>query len=539
MGYADLVLKSNCVFTGFSEAPFKGGVAVKGNKILDVGLEDAVDRYIGPDTKVYAYGDNLIMPGFVEAHIHFVMAAFFGTKYMIDLFDCSSEQECVARVVAYNEDNPDCERILGSNWWPQNWDERVDPHRANIDRFIDDKPVYMICSDYHTVWCNTKALEECGVTKETTPSFGRIGKDADGELTGVLYDMEACAPAFDNAFKLPDDILKNVLKDFFKRLASRGITSAAFVDIKTVSVGDYLDYRLLGEMEKDGDLTCRLHMYPSLGTKPDLSKQRKLRDLYTSEKLRVSGLKQFFDGATTAFTSYLLEPFTNNPSTRGMAFYPDEIYKEMIALAHKEGFDLKLHVIGDAATRLALDCLENAYTLYGKNGSRDCLEHIETPEYHDMRRFGQLDIIASMQPPHLPLNDNEKIVYLGKERAKCEFAYRSFQETGATLAFGTDCPVSNYEPMPSLHAAVARKTDAGVPTGSNPWEKLSLPSALKAYTYGGAYAVHREHEFGTLKKGFCADIAVIDGPLFGQDPETYFDRKVLLTVMDGKVVHEL
>jgi predicted amidohydrolase YtcJ len=396
----------------------------------------------------------------------------------------------------------------------------------------------MMCSDYHTVWCNGKALEECGVTGDTKPSFGRIGMDASGELTGILYDMEACAPAFDNAFKLPKELQKGLVKRFFGTLAAHGITSALFVDIKTVCVGDYEDYRLLKEMEDEGDITCRLNLYPSLGTGTDLSKQKSLRDMYASDKLRVAGLKQFFDGATTSYTSYLLAPFTNNPTTCGAPFYPPEQYMETIAAAKKEGFDVKLHVVGDGATRLALDCIENAYREYGRGDFHDAIEHIETPEFSDIRRFGKLGVVASMQPPHLPLNDNQKVIYLGEERAKCEYPYKSFLETGAVLSFGTDCPVSDFRPLPGLHYAVARQTDAFVPTGSNPWENISLSSALKAYTYGGAVAAHREHELGTLKPGMLADITVIDGPLFGEDTKEYFNRRAVLTIMDGSVVYE-
>ncbi|MDR2296654.1 MAG: amidohydrolase family protein, partial [Clostridiales Family XIII bacterium] len=233
-----------------------------------------------------------------------------------------------------------------------------------------------------------------------------------------------------------------------------------------------------------------------------------------------------------------LEPYANNPSTKGKTFFPYAIYRDCVCEANRKGYDVRLHCIGDAAVKLALDVYEESRAAGAPAGIRNSIEHIEALRPEDIPRFAALGVVASMQPLHVTFNDNEKVLAVGAERAKYQWPFNSLLRAGATLAFGTDFPVVGFDPIPSLHAAVTRTNAKGKQMGTNPGEKLRLAEAIKAYTAAGAYAVGREDTLGTLEVGKLADIVVFDRNLFGIAPQRLLDVKVQMTLADGEIVYE-
>ena len=206
---ADIVLKGNNIFTGQGDAPISGGIAIVGNKIDTVIEGDGIDSYIGDNTKVYDMGDKLIMPGFVDAHLHLFCAACFASPYMVDVTDAHSPEELADMVKEFADANPDYPFISGGGWLPAHWDNPEYPLSPELlDKAVPDRPVYTFASDYHTMWLNKKALEESGITKDDKVSFGSYGLNEEGELTGVLFDFEAMAPAFNRAYALSKDQMK-------------------------------------------------------------------------------------------------------------------------------------------------------------------------------------------------------------------------------------------------------------------------------------------------------------------------------------------
>ena len=539
--FADLVIKSNAIFTAADASIMKGGVAVTGNTITAVADETAIDDYIGPDTKVHAFGDELIMPGFIDAHMHFFVGTFVSSEYMLtELFEAESEQHAVAIVKAFADNHPEFERITGMGWFSACWKNKAKdalPSRTLLDAAVPDRPVYLLGADAHTFWLNSRALEECGITKDTEVTFGEIGKGSDGELTGLLFEIEASATANKNAFIMPDEIMKKLQTDFFMELAENGVTSTTDMSASPVQETSFKEYEIARELEKEGLLTARLHLFPSLGINADVSVAKALRKTYASGKLLIAGLKQFVDGVTSTYTAYLLEPYSDKPETRGFTNYSNEVYKESVIEANRQGFGVRLHAIGDAGVRMALDAFEASKTV-NPNHYQNTIEHIECVHPDDIKRFADNDVIASMQPIHIILDNDDILTRIGKQRAQYEWAIKSLLDSGATVAFGTDYPIADINPFANIHAALVRADEGGKSIGVNPGEKIALEDALKAYTIGGAAAVSRKAELGSLEAGKLADIVVLDRNLFESKIEEIPETKVKLTIMDGNIVYE-
>lgn len=541
---ATMILKSNAIFTGTEKKPFKGYVAITGNSISHVGKNEPADRWIGENTTIYSLGDRMVMPGFSDAHSHYLLAATILSKYCCtELTDAKSEEECVAMMQAFYEKNPQVNRLIGFGWFPINWSEGKTPHhlptKDSLDAAFPQIPVYLMAADCHTFWCNSKALEQCGIHKEMEYTFGHLGIGEDGEPDGILSELELIAPCFNEFYNFPEKESEEIQKNLLCEIAKAGITSFTDVAECTKASGVPMSLQKIKEIEKKGNLTARIHVYPSLGIIPDFAVQKKLREEYSSSMVKVAGLKQFFDGVTSTYTAALLEPYEDRKETKGSLNYTKNIYDICITAANKEGFGVKIHCIGDEAVRTGLDIFEHSKLINPDYSQcRNSIEHIESIAASDIPRFGRLNVTASVQPIHLPLDANEKIIRIGRERCRYEWPFRTMLEMNSVLAFGTDAPVSPLNPYENMYAAITRKDLEGNPTGCNPEEAISLYDALRAYTYGSAYAHNREDELGTLETGKLADITVIDRNLFTGDPEQIKEAATSMTIVDGRVVYE-
>jgi predicted amidohydrolase YtcJ len=539
MKKADLVLKSNAVFTGLTDQVFKGSVAICGNRIERVGMDDEIIPLIGPDTKVYEYDDELIMAGFNDSHFHLGSGLFAASEYFLDLTFSKSEVECVSLVKDFADKHPEFEVVTGIGWNLSSWEEHSLPNCSSIDNVVPDKPVFLYSADGHAMWLNSKALEAGNITRETKVSIGEIVKDNEGEVTGILLEMEAINLIFDMAFKIPDDKKEDILKKFLCKLSAFGITSISDMSETGITDGDINNYQLFSKLDKEGELKCRFHLFPGLGLTVDLSKAKELNETYCTEKLRICGLKQFADGVTSTYTGCMLGPYSDKPETSGSLIYPIEVYKECVINANKEGFSVRLHSLSDGAVRSMLDIFsESNISNNGNEFIRNGLEHCENIHPDDIPRFSKLGVISCMQPYHLVLDANEKISRIGIERCRLAWPCRSLLDAGAILALSTDYPVIGFDPFPNIYAAVTRCDENGMQIGINPQERITIAQALRAYTYGGAYTVNREKELGTLEEGKLADVIVLNKNLFNVKYQEILDTTVILTVMDGQIIFQ-
>jgi predicted amidohydrolase YtcJ len=532
---ADKILISDAIFTGESTEPVPGGVVIKGNKIVAVCKKEETKQYIGKDTQVYSYADNIIMPGFCEAHGHLSMGALNQSKYFLNEIENShSEEECAEMVKKFAETHPDYRKIIGQGWFPSYWNDALLPTKYSLDAVVPDRPVYLAAADAHTCWMNSRALEESKVDKND-PDCGKfVGLLPNGELSGIISESAWFKWASDKVLMPDSTIDEEVDEDLIKELAAAGITT--FCDCSGIITGT--NYDALERLEKKGKLTVRVNLNPSI--EEDEEQRNPLRDnkRYQSDKLRVTGVKGIVDGVTSTYTGYLLEPYSDRPDMCGFPVNTPEYYEKCIIAANRHGFGVRLHCIGDAAVRLALDCFEKSNAVNENRNVRNSIEHIENIHPDDIPRFVKLGVVASMQPRHLPLDANEKITRIGRERCKYEWPNRSILDSGGILAFGTDYPVVNYNPFENLYYAVTRNGYDRKPTGVNQSEKVTLAEALRAYTFGGAYVSGRDKELGTLKAGKLADVIVLDRNLFKTDTEDIPNTGVLLTVFDGNVIFD-
>ncbi len=532
---ADIVLSSDAIFTGLTHEPMSGAIAILGDKILSVGSKAEIEPFIGSGTKVFNYGNQLIMPGFHDFHLHIMFSALSLTS--INLFEARSAQEVAAKVLEFSKVCPGEEWIIGMQWDAGYWHDKQEPHYKILDAVIPDRPVVLFHAEGHYTWVNSKAMELAGVTEEIRdPDFGRYERDKNGLLTGILYE-EAQQIVLKEALRLTQNKKETILKEFLRLLSQYGITS---VNDLFAPIDDFLqDYDLFEKLDKQGELSTRFHITPELDG--NLDKAQILRNKYESKKLQFSGLKQFVDGTVTGHTAYFLKPYSDQLDICGHPALDPEVLIDRVVKADELGFRIRFHAIGDAAIRLALDAFEEAVRKNGKRDSRHTIEHIEVIDSDDIERFSKLGVIASMQPDHMAASSRE--VYssiIGPEREKNVFLTKSLLNTGASLALGTDFPVSiSLNPMRQIYTAITRVDSSG--DSQNTWhpeQKLTLAEALQAYTYGSAYGCFREHELGTIEEGKLADLVVLDRNLFDIPESEVLKTKVELTINDGKVVYK-
>lgn len=532
---ADIVLSSDAIFTGLTHEPTSGAIAILGDKILSVGSKAEIEPFIGSGTKVFNYGNQLIMPGFHDFHLHIMFSALSLTS--INLFEARSAQEVAAKVLEFSKGCPEEDWIIGMQWDAGYWHDKQEPHYRILDAAIPDRPVVLFHAEGHYTWVNSKAMELAGVTEDIRdPDFGRYERDKNGLLTGILYE-EAQQIVLKEALRLTQNKKETILKEFLRLLSQNGITS---VNDLFAPIDDFLqDYDLFEKLDKQGELTTRFHITPELDG--NLDKAQTLRNKYESKKLQFSGLKQFVDGTVTGHTAYFLKPYSDQLDICGHPALDPEVLIDRVVKADELGFRVRFHAIGDAAIRLALDAFEEAVRKNGKRDSRHTVEHIEVIDSDDIERFSKLGVIASMQPDHMAASSRE--VYssiIGPEREKNVFLTKSLLNTGASLALGTDFPVSiSLNPMRQIYTAITRVDSSG--DSQNTWhpeQKLTLAEALQAYTYGSAYGCFREHELGTIEEGKLADLVVLDRNLFDIPESEVLKTKVELTINDGKVVYK-
>lgn len=535
---ADMIIKGNAIFDSVSDKPFAGFVAVKGNRIAAVGKDmDSISQYAGADTKIIDAGDRLVMPGFHDSHTHLILAGMY--KTYPNLGSARSEEEAAAMLKDYYDSQPGDGWVYGFNWYHVFWDKKELPRKETLDRYFPDRPVFLINAEAHGAWVNSLALEIAGVTADTPDPFGgEIARDENGEPTGFLYES-AIEYVAAHALIFTEEQEKTFLRKYMADAAELGITGV--VDVQPYFGKDLGSLDVYTGMESDGELTVRITAAANL--LGDLDEALENSKKYCTEKVRAHMLKQFVDGVITTHTALLLEDYTDAPGNRGTQLSELEKIDAAVQEGHKRGLWIKIHAIGDRAIRFTIDSYEKAIKTYGANGCRHAIEHVEMVTDSDIERFGQLDLIPSVQPEHLGLmptwEGEEYRVNIGEERAGRTWPFRSLLESAGVLAIGSDCPVVDNNPFYAIHRGVTRLHDDGLPEGGwNPTQKLTVADILRGYTLGSAYGIGREDELGTLEEGKFADIAVIDRNLFEAEPEDIRSANVDMTIMDGEVIFE-
>lgn len=535
----DTILLHGKVYTVNASKPWAQAVAIQGEKIVAVGDDAEIEKLRGPQTKVIDAAGHLVLPGLVDCHIHFQEGSF--SLSQVDLSSAKNVAGIQKTLREYAAEHPGKDWILGGGWNYAMFGAEKLPNKKYLDEIFPDRPALIYGFDGHTSWANSKALALAGITKATpNPPNGIIVRDPKtGEATGAL--KEAAGRLVGKIVPKPTRERKlAALREGLKWANQNGLTRVHSAG------GDFEEFDLYNELLQKGELTVRMYIAYFLNP-PELRKQdidaiEAARKKYTGDWLSGGAVKMMLDGVVESHTAAMLEPYTDDPSTRGKLFWDPGKYKAAVAELDRRGLQLFTHAIGDYAIRTALDAYENAEKVNHTRGRRPRVEHIETASAADIPRFGELGVIASMQPLHAYPDEDTLDVWahnIGPDRASRGFVWHSIMASGGRLAFGSDWNVVTLNPWEGLQMAVTRQTREGRPEGGwLPEQRVTLPQAIEAYTLGAAYAGRREKIEGSLEPGKLADLIVVSQNVFEVDPHTIAITKVLTTMVGGRVVYQ-
>jgi predicted amidohydrolase YtcJ len=535
---ADVIVINARIYTVNPQQAWADAIAVRGDKILAVGDQKKIETYRGKTTKVIDAQGRLVLPGFTDCHIHFMDGSLGLTR--VDLNGAGTVAEIQKRVKEYADSHPQEPWIQGMGWTYPTFKPTGLPDKKILDEVVPDRPVFLVAFDGHSSWANSRALAMAGIDGNThDPPNGKIVRDEKGEATGAL--KESAGDLIDTKIPKPNRAERvDALRKGIHEANKAGL-------VRVHSAGqdfEYLD--LYNELRKQGDLTLRFYVAYFLnppGLTPAINKQiDDARRVYNNNWISGGVVKTMLDGVVEAHTAAMLAPYSDDPSQSGKLFWDPDQYEATVAALDRRGFQIFTHAIGDKAVRLALDAYQKAAEVNKTKDARPRIEHIETISAQDIDRFGKLGVVASMQPLHSYPDEDTLSIWvrnIGPERATRPWVWRSIEQKGGALAFGSDWPVVTLNPWKGLETAVTRQTEEGEPVGGFvPQQRLSLEDAIRAYTLGAAFAGRREKTEGSLEPGKLADFIMLDQDLFKIEPSEIGKTEVLLTMVGGRVVYE-
>jgi predicted amidohydrolase YtcJ len=528
---ADLVIINAHVRTMDEGRPEAEAVAVIGNRIVAVGSTAEIKRLVGPNTRVVDAGGRLVLPGFNDAHVHFISGGFQLAN--IDLRNAATPQEFAERIRRFSEKLPKGRWITGGDWDHERWPGAPLPTKELIDPFTPDRPVFVNRLDGHMALANSYVLKLAGITRATPdPPGGQIVRDPrTGEPTGILKDA-----AMGLVYRvMPEPSFEEKLEA--ARRATDYAASLGVTSVQDMSAG--ADVGVYQTLLERGELKTRIYAVSPLPQWERL-KAVGVRAAFGSPMLRIGGLKGFADGSLGSTTALFFEPYNDAPNTRGLATDEMPHMLERVRGADRAGLQVMIHAIGDRANHEILSIYEQVARENGERDRRFRIEHAQHLRAQDIPRFGRDHVVASMQPYHAIDDGRWAEKRIGPERIKTSYAFRSLIDSGAVLAFGSDWTVAPLNPLLGIYAAVTRRTlDGKNPNGWVPEQKISVEEAVRAYTVGSAYAEFAEKEKGRIAPGMLADMVLLSEDIFRIDPVEIEKTRVLLTIVDGRIVYSI
>ena len=530
---ADLIIINANVQTLDAALPNARAIAIIGTRIAAVGSTPEIRALAGPHTRVIDAKGQLVLPGFNDAHVHFMSGGFQLSS--VDLREANTPQEFAERIRDFAAKLPQGRWITGGDWDHERWLDARLPTKELIDRYTPNTPVFVNRLDGHMALANSVALKLAGVTRETKdPQGGVIVRDPKtGEPTGILKDA-----AQNFVWRvIPESSFEEKLAA--ARAATNHAASLGVTSVQDMSAGP--DVGVYQTLLDRGELKTRIYAVWPLPSWDRLARTG-VRAHFGSAMLRTGGLKGFADGSLGSTTALFFEPYNDAPNTSGIPsgeMFPDGAMLERVRGADRAGLQVIIHAIGDRANDNILSIYEQVEKEDGDRDRRFRIEHAQHLRAKDIARFGRDGVIASMQPYHAIDDGRWAEKRIGPERAKTTYAFRSLLDAGATLAFGTDWTVAPLDPILSIYAAVTRRTlDGKHPGGWIPEQKISVAEAVRAYTIGSAYAEFQEKEKGTITSGKLADLVILSRDIFKIDPREIEQVKAVMTIMDGGVIYE-
>lgn len=523
----EFVLLNASIHTMDPSVPVAEALAIRGDRILAVGSSQDM-LALCPKAERLDLAQRVVLPGFIDAHVHF--SSYGLLLQQVDLAEARSLDEALQHIQGAAQKLEGNRWLLGRGWNHNEWPEPVQPTREDLDSVVGRVPVALSSKDGHALWVNSRALQMAGIRPSTpNPPGGQILRHPDGEPSGIL--TEKAQALIREQIPAPDtETMDRAIRAAMKDAAQLGITG-----IHNCEGAEAL--AAFQRLESSGDLGLRVwHMIPvdELAAACQLG----LRTGFGNDLLRIGHVKLFADGALGSGTAEMLTPYEGRSDEFGVAVTESEEMYETVCTAARGGLPCAIHAIGDSANRRVLDVYERVIQEGLLPPLPQRIEHVQLLSPQDLPRLAQLGVVASMQPIHA-IHDMEMADRHWGERARWSYAWQSIRETGATLAFGTDCPVEPLDPLKGLYAAITRQRLHGYPQGGwYPQEKLTLDQALYAYTMGSATASGEAQIKGSLTPGKMADLVVLEDGIYERPEEKLLTTSVCMTILGGRIVHK-
>lgn len=548
----DLVFRKGAVYTSEKGERWAEAVAVRNEKIVFVGSNEAVSDYIGSHTNIIDLNGRMLLPGFIDSHAH--ASAAFDEKKTLSLHGLLSLSDYQKALKTFITQHPTLKVIYGAGW-----DNSVfppgGPIKEDLDVISPDRPVSLQSTDYHSVWANSKAIEMAGINKNTPdPPGGRIERDQKTHEPSGTFRENAC------------DLIQNALPPYsvFQLMDSIRIYEQQALRLGITAVHDpmLLTPEGKGMLMGAGVLRNNLLAYKQMAENRELTIRVRGSMLVTPDKginqvenllkacdfshplFKVNGAKIFVDGVVEGETAYLSEPYTHKPDYRGEPLWKQDLLDTLFVAIDSKGCQIHVHVTGDAGLKMALDAFDHMRTKNGVRDSRHIITHLHVVDYEDIPRFAELGIVGVPQPFwHLKGKYFHELEekYLGPERAEKEYPMKSFLDAGVILASASDYPVQvPSSPLEGIQIGITRcepgETNPKEVLGPN--ERISLMDMLDSFTINGAFANFMEHETGSIKVGKKADMVILDKNLFEIPPSEIINTSVVMTVFDGRIIYD-
>jgi predicted amidohydrolase YtcJ len=541
---ATLVLRNGKVVTVDASIPEAQAVAIRGDRIAAVGTNESMRPFIGPSTQVIDLGGQLAIPGLIESHGHFM--GLGQSKLTLDLMDVKDWDEIVSMVAAAAKQAKPGEWILGRGWHQEKWSSVPKPnvegfpfHDA-LSKVSPNNPVMLTHASGHASFVNAKAMELANITRTTVnPAGGEILKDSTGRPIGLLRETASglAGRALDQWRQTKTSAERDAdahrqLELAVQASLEKGVTSfhdagegfGSIDTIKQFASQGKLGIRLFVMMRDSVEnLRANVAKYKAVG----------LNDNH----LTIASIKMVADGALGSRGAWMLEPYSDSPSSVGLPTTPTESIAEISRLALETGVQLCVHAIGDRANREVLNIYERAFKARPDlKDFRWRIEHAQHISAADIPRFGQLGVIAAMQGIHATSDAPYVLARLGAKRAEeGAYVWQKLMKSGAIVANGTDVPVERIDPMANFYATVTRKTKDGTVFFGD--QKMSRAEALKSYTWNGAFAAKEDHLKGSITVGKLADITVLSKDIMTIAEDQLPTTTVSYTIVGGKVAY--